>query len=335
MGAELRVPHPRQHRGGGEEGRVERGRADEDLPADAEHRAHLGEARALRVGVRAEQLGDEGGAHARLRDRSARGRAGDPPAEAVDEQQLEAEVDEVRDDDDLERAPQVRDAAQVALSGEGDERAGKPERGDPEVDVRVVARLAARAEAAEERAGERLAGAGQREADPERDPERLRREPRRPLLPARAGGARDDGGRPVGEEVEDREGAREDGAGEPERGDLRPAEMADDRRVDEDVERLGRQRPERRQREPHDLPVVGGAQAHRRTVQRLREREGDAQLRLDLLRPRLELLDSRRRRGRPRAAAAGSRPTRRAASPGRPSHRPSRRARPAFAFASA
>ena len=79
--------------------------------------------------------------------------------------------------------------------------------------------------------------------------------PRRPLLP----GARrppDLGGRPVLEEVEDREERAEHDGGDPERGELRAAEVADDRRVDEDVERLGGERAERRHGEAEDLAVV-------------------------------------------------------------------------------
>jgi hypothetical protein len=72
--------------------------------------------------VRAQKLEDEGGAHSRLRDRRARRRAGDPPVEAVDEQQLEYDVDGIRSHDDHERAAQVGDAAQVSLPGERDER---------------------------------------------------------------------------------------------------------------------------------------------------------------------------------------------------------------------
>ena len=47
-----------------------------------------------------------------------------------------------------------------------------------------------------------------------------------------------------------------------ERRQLRPAEMADDRRVDEEVERLGRERAQRRDGELEDLAVVLGAQPH-------------------------------------------------------------------------
>ncbi len=74
-----------------------------------------------------------------LRDRCSRRRAGDPPVEDVDEEDLEDEVRDVRDDDDLERPAQVRDAAEVALSCERDERRGQADRGDPEVRERVVA----------------------------------------------------------------------------------------------------------------------------------------------------------------------------------------------------
>ena len=56
--------------------------------------------------------------------------------------------------------------------------------------------------------------------------------------------------------------AAEDGERDPERGELRPAEVADDRRVDEEVERLRRERAQRREREPEDLAVVLGAEPH-------------------------------------------------------------------------
>ena len=102
--------------------RVERGGADEDLPADAHHRPHLPPARATRRRVRTQQLDDEGDAHSRLRDRRPGGGAGDAPVEDVDEEDLEHEVRDVRDDDDLERPAEVRDAAQVALPRERDKR---------------------------------------------------------------------------------------------------------------------------------------------------------------------------------------------------------------------
>ena len=53
-----------------------------------------------------------------------------------------------------------------------------------------------------------------------------------------------------------------DGGRDPERGELRPAEMADDRRVDEDVERFGGERAQRRDGELEDLAVVLAPELH-------------------------------------------------------------------------
>jgi hypothetical protein len=65
----------------------------------------------------------------------------------------------------------------------------------------------------------------------------------------------------VGEEVEDRERRAHHGGGDGQRGELRRAEVADDRGVDEHVERLGGQRPERGHGQAQDLAVVGAAHA--------------------------------------------------------------------------
>jgi hypothetical protein len=61
--------------------------------------------------VRPEQLDDERHAHARLGNCRAGGRPRHAPAEAVDEHDLQDQVDDVRHDDDLERTAQVGDAA--------------------------------------------------------------------------------------------------------------------------------------------------------------------------------------------------------------------------------
>ena len=83
---------------------------------------------------------------------------------------------------------------------------------------------------------------------------------------ARAVEARDLGGRPVGEEVEDRERAGEQRPGQGQRGELRRAQVPDDRRVHQDVQRLGRQRAQRGQRDAQDLAVVRGAAGHGRSI---------------------------------------------------------------------
>ena len=176
--------------------------------------------------------------------------------EAVDEEQLEHDVDDVRGDDDLERPAQVRDAAQVALARERDERRRQPERRDPEVDERVLARPPVPAEPVQQRAAS--ASHTTRSTTPipsETHSACAASRAARSCWPAPEA-ARHDRRRPVGEEVEDRERAREHRPGEPERRDLRPPQMADDRRVHQHVERLRRERAERRQGQPQDPAIV-------------------------------------------------------------------------------
>ena len=81
--------------------------------------------------MRPQQLDREGDAHAGLRDRGSGRGALDPPVEDVDEEQLEDDVHEVRDDDDLERAAHARDATEIALTRERNQRSGQPDRRDP------------------------------------------------------------------------------------------------------------------------------------------------------------------------------------------------------------
>ena len=68
--------------------------------------------------------------------------------------------------------------------------------------------------------------------------------------------------RPVGQEDAQRDDVRQHRRRERERRELRRAEVADDRGVDQQVQRLGGERAEGGQRQPQDLAVVGGA-AHR------------------------------------------------------------------------
>jgi hypothetical protein len=83
-------------------------------------------------------------------------------------------------------------------------------------------------------------------------------------------GAREPGdlrGRPVGEEVEDREGARQERRRDREGRELRRPEVADDGGVHEHVEGLGGQRPEGGHGQTEDLAVVDRAQhARDRTI---------------------------------------------------------------------
>ena len=66
----------------------------------------------------------------------------------------------------------------------------------------------------------------------------------------------DAGGRPVGQEDAEADDGVQRRRGERERGELRRPQVADDRGVDEQVERLGRQRPERGDGQGQDLAVA-------------------------------------------------------------------------------
>ena len=150
---------------------------------------------------------DEAGAHARLRDRGPPGGALDPPVEAVDEEQLEDDVEEVAEDDQDERRAQLRDAAQVPLAAEREEERRDADRDDAEVRRRLVGRLPLDADERGDRPREERDRHGEHDADAEREPQRLRPELPGDGVLARAGRARDLRGRPVLQEVERREDA--------------------------------------------------------------------------------------------------------------------------------
>jgi hypothetical protein len=115
------------------------------------------------------------------------------------------------------------------------------------------------AEQPHQRRGERGADRRQRAADGERQPERLGGDLAGVRLPAGAVQPRDVGGRGVGEEVAQCDDGRQQRSGERERRELRRAEMADDRRVGEQVQRLGGERAEGGKGQAQDLAVVDGA----------------------------------------------------------------------------
>ncbi len=242
----------------------QRGCAQEDPLPEREHPPREDEPRA-RVGTLhpPQDHDHERRPHPELRDRGSRGGAGDPPVEPVHEEHLEDDVHHVSGDHDDERRSQVGDPAQVALAAEREKRRGEPDRGDTEVRDGVVGGVSLPAHERDERLCEH--GDEPRHRDPEREgePDRLGAEP--PCRLGLSGSARagDLRGRPVLEEVEDREGAAEDGRGDPERGELRPSQVADDGRVDEQVERLGGERAQRGNRELEDLAVVLASAASR------------------------------------------------------------------------
>ena len=213
-----------------------------------------------RRGRRAQQQPRERRAHAELRDDGPGRRAVEAPVQAVDEPQLEHEVDDLRGDDDEQRRAQVVDPAQVALAGQRDERRDEAERADAQVAGGELGGLALAAEQRDERVGQHEAG--ERERDPDRggQPQRLRGQLAGAGGVARAVQARDLGRRPVREKEAQRDERREHRGGDRERRELDRPEVPDDRRVDEQVQRLGRERAERGDRKTADLAIVGRSQ---------------------------------------------------------------------------
>ena len=192
---------------------------------------------------------DERSAHTDLRDRRPPSRSGDPPVEAVDEQHLEDDVRDVPGDEDDEGRAKVCNAPQVPLRAECEERSREADRRDAEILDGIVRRLSLAAHEVDELRSENGDEPRDRNAECKREPHRLRAEPPRRLLLPRSACAGDLCGRAVLQEVEDRERPAEDRERDAERRELGAPEVADDRRVDEEVERLRRECAQRRQRE--------------------------------------------------------------------------------------
>ena len=232
------------------------------FPRDRTRRASSSRSRASPGSSRRKTATRKRDSHSELRDRGSPRGALDAPPEHVDEEHLEDHVHDVARDDDHERRGQVGDAAHVARRAEREKRGGKADRGDPQVRDGVLGSLALAAHQRDERLRQRSQKHRDRDPEREREPHRLRAEPPCGLLLARASRTRHLRGRPVLQEVEDREEPAEDRERDPERCELRAPEMADDRGVDEEVERLRRERAERRDRQPDDLPVVPRPELH-------------------------------------------------------------------------
>ena len=257
------IAETRRDRPGENEGAHERGRADEDPLPQREHapRESKAHARLSRLQL-AEDDDDERCAHPQLRDRRPPRRPLDPPAEPVDEEHLEHDVRDVSRDQDDERRSKISDPAQVTLAAQCEERRREADCCDAKVRDRLIGRLALAAHQRDERFCKHREEHGDGDAERERKPDRLRSEAARRLLLPRSAGASDLGRRPVLEEVEDGKKPAEQRERDAECGELRSSEVADDRGVDEEVERLGRERAQRGKREPQDLAVVPRPEPH-------------------------------------------------------------------------
>jgi len=146
----------------------------------------------------------------------------------------------------VQRPPQLRDAAQLALSRRRQEHRGKTRRRGAQVAGGKRRHMSVAAEEAGGRARERRGGDREGAADAKSKPHRLATEVvSAPRLSA-AVGARDRRGRAVDEEVEHCGDGAERRRRQRKGGELRRPEVADNGGVGEEVERLGRKRPKRR-----------------------------------------------------------------------------------------
>ena len=170
--------------------------------------------------------------------------------EAVDEEQLEDDVRRVAGEQDEERRAQVRDAAQEALARDRDDRERQADGRDAEVGGGARCGVPSAPIAATSGVAAAAANSGEPRPDQRGEPDPLDADDVRQRRVSRAVGARDLRRRPVLEERDERRTSR---SGSRSRGRARRAaraEVADDRGVDEDVERLRGERSERGQREP-------------------------------------------------------------------------------------
>ena len=210
---------------------------------------------------------EERGRRAHLRrDRAPRG-AGDAGVEPVDEQHLESEVERARGDRDTSVRLRVLHPAEVSGARECDEHERCAEQADAEVRECERSHRRRRSHHIDDDRGEEDARNGEDDTEAGREPETV--DALLGCRPEIAGAelAGDRAGRGVGQEVEDAEDGGEDDARDREPAERPDPEAADDRGVGQEVQRLGDERSERRDRQAHDLPVVhtaqgGQAEAH-------------------------------------------------------------------------
>ena len=247
----------------GEQRDAQRDRAQEQPASRARRAAHTLALRADGCLMPAREPPDDDdvrGHHSPLRHDRAGGGPGDAPAEAVDEGPVEQRVDAEADACDPQRRHGVLHAAKEPGGGEDDEHRRQAPHRDAEVDLGLRRDLGRGTEQSdEERRGEESDEREDR-AEPERQPHAV--DPRRHGLGrvARAEPARDRGRRRVGEEDHQPDDRLEHGRGDPEAGERLDAEVADERGVDDEEQRLGDERAQRRHGEPQDVAVqrVGG-----------------------------------------------------------------------------
>ena len=203
-----------------------------------------------------EQHGDERDAHPGLRDDGAPRGSCDAPVQPVDEDEVERDVRAEADDRGDERCGRVLQAAEDAGDSEDGEHGRDAQRGDAQVGRRLLEHGRGGAEDRADRTGPDGDDGSRAGAEPEGEPQPVDAGAHRRALVAGAEVTGDDARRAVGEEDEDAGAGDEGGARDSQPGELGRAEVADDRGVGEQEERLGDERQEGRDRKADDLAAV-------------------------------------------------------------------------------
>ena len=197
-----------------------------------------------------------GGGGDDLRRDRAPGRPGQPRVQAEHQRRLERDVDHVRPDRDPQRRPGVLLAGEVPVARERQVEERQADRGDPHVLGRGRAGRPPAAQQLHRVRGQRSPAPS---PSPRPRPPRPRRRRRPPARPPGARRSRCSCATSVVVAVDRKiaSHATTDSTLDRDRQRVkrRPAQMADDRRVGEVVERLGRDRPEGRYRQLRDPPV--------------------------------------------------------------------------------
>ncbi len=202
---------------------------------------------------------EEGGCARHLgEDRAERGSSDAQPVErsdAVHEEQVEGDVEDVSGHGDHERRPGVLQSAQDASRREHDQERGGAQKGDSEVDRGLVGNRFAGSERVHEEGGEQDSDDGGHQADHDRQPHAVDALAHGPATVPGAEAAGDAAGGAVGKEDAEANDRLQDRGGDAEPGQFGGAEVTDDGSVGEQEQRLGDQCEKRRKGKAQDLAV--------------------------------------------------------------------------------
>ena len=239
---------------------MQRGVADDQPPTQPGGREHATgrepKPDALAPGPAHHGPAEQGGADP-LGDRGAGGRADDPPAGAVDERDVEGDVEQVDGDDHAQGRAGVLQPAQHAGRGEDHQQGGQPERDHAQVGGAQRGHLGGGAVQAQDRRGERDQHRGDDQPEQGAQDHAVDAAGQGAGAVPRAEAARHHRGGAIGEEDRQPDHDADHVRGQRQAPEVGRAEVADDEGVGQHQHRLGDQRRERRDRQREDLAVEG------------------------------------------------------------------------------